>query len=109
MSEVDLEVGQRVHMVMWRDRIPQRVLAGQLGISQPALSMKLRGMRPWSLDDVYVTARVLGVSAHDLMPEFRPQPDGDEPRSVHRQGLEPRTRWLVHRGGIVKSLAKDAA
>lgn len=108
MSDIDHEVGQRVHMIMWRGRIPQRVVASRLGISQPALSMKLRGVRPWSLDEVFTVAGALGVSAHELIPEFTPQPT-DDPSSVRRQGLEPRTRWLVHRIPCVQPACGEAA
>lgn len=58
-------------MYMWRERLPQRAVASRLGLTQGALSLKLRGKRPWHLHEVYEVASILGVEPADLMPPTR--------------------------------------
>jgi predicted transcriptional regulator len=56
--EVDAAVGRRVHMLMWDRHLSQTALAPTLGIDQSALSKKMRGVRPWTLDEL------VAISAH---------------------------------------------
>lgn len=58
----DQVIGDRVHQLMWRAKITQTALAPELGISQAALSHKLRGRRGWSADDLMTLARYFSVS-----------------------------------------------
>jgi len=67
--EADTAVGRRVHMLMWDRQLKQTELAPRLGIEQSALSKKLRGIRPWSLDEVVSVARELRTSVAYLIGE----------------------------------------
>jgi len=88
----DLEIGRRVHMLMWDRQIKQTTLAPMLGIEQSALSKKLRGQRGWSVDELITLADVLHTSVAYLFGEVDETGNliRDEP-FVHPLGLEPRT------------------
>ncbi len=91
----DAAIGERIHQLMWRSRVSQVELARQIGITQPGLSKKLRGERPWYVGELIEAAKLLGTSVSWLFGEASP-PDPQVPggEMVRRQGLEPRTRWL---------------
>ena len=78
----DAVVGERVHQLMWRNHESQTSFAPRLGIGQAALSMKLRGRRGWSTDEVLTVARHFGVSVDYLFGND----DG-----VGTAGIEPTT------------------
>lgn len=76
-ADMDAELGARVHMLLWQQRISQTDAAHALGISQSALSRTLRGERNWRLAEVVGIAHVLGVPAAELLPNplrFRGSP-----------------------------------
>ena len=78
----DQVIGERVHMLMFRGRRTQGWLAEVLGMTQAAVSRKLRGQRPWLASEVLMVAHALDVSVTDLMPEpgqQRPMPPDDGP------------------------------
>lgn len=69
----------------------QGELADYLGISQPAVSFKLKARTPFTLNEVPMVADFFGVSqayvlgmTNDPLEEF----------AVRHVGLEPTTRWL---------------
>jgi transcriptional regulator with XRE-family HTH domain len=68
------QVGELIHHAMWRQRMTQAQVAEALGITQPALSKKIRGSRPWSVDELLRVAEVLGVPVESLLPTNRPNP-----------------------------------
>ena len=84
--DADAEVGRAVHMLMWDRQVKQAELASRLGIQQSALSKKLRGHRPWTVDELLTTAAFLQTSVGYLVGETR-----EEAPMVHPLGLEPRT------------------
>ena len=53
----DQFIGERVHMIQWRDSVPSSVLTARMGISPATLSRKLHGMVHLVVMDA------LGVSA----------------------------------------------
>lgn len=73
-------------MLMWDRQVKQAELASRLGIQQSALSKKLRGHRPWTVDELLTTAAFLQTSVGYLVGEVR-----EEEPMVHPLGLEPRT------------------
>lgn len=76
----DVIVGERVHQVMWRNRVSQVQLADKLGMVQSTLSRKLRGQRPWTLDELLSAAAYLEVPVTDLLPLAGPdEPGGSRP------------------------------
>jgi len=84
-AEIDVLIGQRVHHVLWRRKIPQTELAATLGITQSTLSRRLRGESAWFAGDLVALAETLGVSVGWLF--------GEE-ETVRPKGLEPLTFWL---------------
>jgi len=65
-------VGERVHQVMWRQRVTQTELAAALGVDQAAVNRRLRGKTSWKLHEVFKAAEVLGVEVGELFPNLSP-------------------------------------
>lgn len=76
-------VGRQVHNLLWDKRIRNKQLAAHLGISESTLSKKIRGDRPWTLDEVLSTAEFLDVPLTDLLP-------GAHGSVTHRKALDRR-------------------
>lgn len=76
MSEIDTLIGEAVHRAMWRRRLQQIDVAPRAGMTQSALSKKIRGQRPWSVEDVYRVAWAMEVDPSELLaldaPELEP-------------------------------------
>jgi transcriptional regulator with XRE-family HTH domain len=70
-------VAANIRAEVARAGVRQQDLARALGMSQPAVSDRFRGITAWTLNEVEAVARLLGTTASDL---------------VRHQGLEPRTR-----------------
>jgi transcriptional regulator with XRE-family HTH domain len=51
---------------MGRHRVTQTALAKDLGMGQSALSERLNGLVPWTIDDLYKVAARFGVPVTDL-------------------------------------------
>lgn len=66
---LDAELGRRVAILLWDQKVSQTELSGKLGIDQSALSKKLRGARPWSAREVAVVARELRTTVGYLYGE----------------------------------------
>ena len=76
---LDATIGANVHTLMWRAQHTQTAIANELGMSQAALSLKLRGKRPWYADEIDHLARKYRVAHGDL---FTKLPDDSEPHST---------------------------
>jgi transcriptional regulator with XRE-family HTH domain len=63
----DEALGRAIHHAMWDRRVTQLALARELGIQQSTLSKKLRGERPWSVDELIKVADALHMDARDLL------------------------------------------
>lgn len=55
-------IGERVHQAMWRGQVTQTALGPVLGMTQSALSAKLRGRRAFTADEILYVADIFGVS-----------------------------------------------
>ena len=62
-------VAEEVRAHMARKRISQKIAARALGISQSSMSRRLIGASPFTVDDLYVLARLFGINAADLIGE----------------------------------------
>jgi transcriptional regulator with XRE-family HTH domain len=91
MSAIDAAIGERVHTLMWRVKVPQTELAAELGIDQSALSRRLRGRTSWKATELLYIAERLNVTLESLLPsreeiaaliERTPAAVGDKPRAV---------------------------
>lgn len=78
----DEKLGEAIHQVIWRRKIKQTEFAKSiLGITQPALSRKLRGERPFSAEELGQIADELRLDLNELTPRnftgpFGPDGDG---------------------------------
>ncbi|MCL1871938.1 MAG: helix-turn-helix domain-containing protein [Promicromonosporaceae bacterium] len=85
----DTFVGRRVMLLLWDRHMTQTGLARQLGITQGALSLKLRGVRGWTVDNLRETAIALGTSVAYLVGEVESPvvpPEGFEPSAFCSHG-----------------------
>ena len=90
----DQIIGERVHILMRRDRISQEQLGQALGIAQASASKKLLGQRGWTVDELIAVARFLDVQVTDLLPgnDYAPVLVGrGRVGSARSKGLEPPT------------------
>lgn len=76
-TDVNVLVGELVHQHMWRGKVSQTRMAQILGIGQPAVARKLRGERPFSIDELLAVAEFLDLPITELLPnEGSPRPAG---------------------------------
>ncbi|MFF2274176.1 helix-turn-helix domain-containing protein, partial [Agromyces sp. NPDC058136] len=80
-------IGENVHQLIWRSRSTQKDIAPVLGITQSALSHKLRGARPWYPDEIVAVAGFFGVGVGELFTQGGPAGGwaslgSDSPRST---------------------------
>lgn len=59
--------GDNIAAEMKRRRVSQAKLAAHLGISQAAVSARLRGAVDWRLSEITATAELLGVTVPSLI------------------------------------------
>lgn len=78
MRTVDQEIGERIHGLMWRQRVSQVRLAAALGVTQGAISKKVHGERPWFASELLDVARALNVHVSALLPGL----DDDDPEGA---------------------------
>jgi transcriptional regulator with XRE-family HTH domain len=96
-----MRVATEVRALMARYDIVQLDLQKALGLSQSAVSKRLRGVTPFDVNELDEIARFFGMSLAELIKEAdEPRPNGPTSAgrrsrgSVRREGIEPPTRWL---------------
>lgn len=92
-------VGERVHRLMWRYKIQQIELAPKIGITQSALSRKLRGVRAFGVDELMTVAELLDVEVADLLPTkvYDDGPDPTDPgQSSRPRESNPRPFHMIY-------------
>jgi hypothetical protein len=67
--DIDAELGQRAHMLIWSEGRKQGDVAKQIGMSSGSLGLKLKGQRGWALAEVRALAAELGTSVAYLFGE----------------------------------------
>lgn len=76
-TNVNVLVGELVHQHMWRNKVTQTKLGAHLGVSQPAIAKKVRGERPFTIDELLSVAAYLNLPITDLLPNAEnPHPAG---------------------------------
>ena len=76
---INAVVGELVHQHMWRQKVTQTALARVLGVSQPAIAKKVRGERPFSIDELLTVAAHLDLPITALLPNAgKPDPEGSD-------------------------------
>jgi transcriptional regulator with XRE-family HTH domain len=77
--EVDKIIGENIHRLMWRAQENQTQVAPSLGMSQSALSNKLRGKRPWFASEIEALAERYRVTPGSLFKELPHLDSNQEP------------------------------
>lgn len=97
---MNAQVGELVHQHMWRNKVTQTALAAILGISQPAVARKLRGERPFSVDELLAAAEFLNVAITEFLPNAgNPHQGGPDGGGNADNGLKVRSsNHLSYRG-----------
>jgi transcriptional regulator with XRE-family HTH domain len=67
VDELTLRVSGEVRAWMARRGVKQQDLADRLGITQPSLSMRLRGRTRWTINDLVIVAETLKVPVSVLL------------------------------------------
>lgn len=67
VEELTLLVSREVKAWMARRDVKQDALAKALGITQPSLSMRLRGRTRWTVQDLATVSSVLDVPVSELL------------------------------------------
>ena len=79
--DVDAELGQRAHMLIWSEGRKQGDVARQIGMSSGSLGLKLKGQRGWALAEVKAIASVLNTSVAYLFGESEDSTPGGAPEA----------------------------
>lgn len=82
----DLLVGENIYTLMRRAGMTQAQLAGELGIQQASLSLKIRGKRPWYLRELQRAASVLDTDVAALV-AMLPRLDSNQQPSGYASSL----------------------
>lgn len=83
----DAEVGTRIHMMIWEQKLTQGAVAEEIGIDNGTFGRKLRGERKWALVEVVNVAAVLGTTVGYLLGETPVGPTGLEPMTSTVESL----------------------
>ena len=67
MEQQTLEVSGEVKAWMARRDVKQEALAKALGMTQPSLSMRLRGRTRWTIQDLVIVSNTLDVPVSVLL------------------------------------------
>ena len=67
MEQQTLEVSGEVKAWMARHDVKQEALAKALGMTQPSLSMRLRGRTRWTIQDLVIVSKTLDVPVSVLL------------------------------------------
>jgi transcriptional regulator with XRE-family HTH domain len=67
VDELTLRVSGEVRAWMARRGVKQQEIADRLGITQPSLSMRLRGRTRWTINDLVIVAETLKVPVSVLL------------------------------------------
>ena len=67
VEQQNLEVSGEVKAWMARRDVKQEALAKALGMTQPSLSMRLRGRTRWTIQDLVIVSKTLDVPVSVLL------------------------------------------
>lgn len=62
-------MGRNVRAEMARADVSQSTLASMIGLSQPAISKRLRGEVPFDINEAHLIAKALSVDVARLLPK----------------------------------------
>ena len=90
MDELSLRVAAEVRAWMARRGVRQETLAIQMGLSQSALSMRLRGRTRWTINDLAAVSEALDVQMATLL---APRPATEPARKNRSSRSASTTPW----------------
>lgn len=76
---VDFVIGENVHRLMWRNQDTQKSIGQMLGLTQSALSLKLRGKRPWFASEIDQLAKHYRKTRDELFTQLLDLDSNQEP------------------------------
>lgn len=88
-------VGERVHQALWRRKITQTQFAPMLGVTQSALSRKMRGERAFGVDELLDISAYLDIPVTELLPT-RKDPHPEDPDGGPMSRLTESNRRPFH-------------
>ncbi len=78
-ANLDQVIGANIHTLMWRNQDSQSKIAPMWGMTQAALSLKLRGKRPWFAAEIDAAARHYRVTRDALFMKLLDLDSNQEP------------------------------
>ena len=90
--DVDVEIGRRVHQLMWDQHVTQTVFADRVSMDQSSVAKRLRGKLGWNARQLLSAAAALNTTVGYLVGETEnPHQSPDEGLGVGPAGIEPTT------------------
>lgn len=96
VSVIDFTIGENVDTMRRRSGLTTAALGERFGVSASAMSLKLRGQRSWSAQDLHDASRLFSVRIAVLIGE-EPLPDPSAPAVVSDFAVARAKRSLVRR------------
>lgn len=79
IEDVNVEIGRRVHQLMWDRHVSQTEFGKRIGMDQSSVAKRLRGNLGWSATHIKQAAAALDTTAAYLFGETaNPEPTGPE-------------------------------
>lgn len=69
--QLDAEIGERVHVMMWREGITLKAMASRIGVDPTGLGKKLKGRSGFAAQEIADLAAILDVSVAHLFGETK--------------------------------------
>lgn len=91
-STWSLVVAGNVRALMARRGVNQQRIAQVLGLSQTAVSKRLRGVTPWDVNEMGTLADAFGVPITALLEGLPRLDSNQQPAGFRLPGYRPRTR-----------------
>ena len=90
------EVGKNLRVIAWEKRITQTELGNAIGLGNAAVSKKMRGEAPITVDELMKMARLLDVEPGQLLPRL----DSNQQPSGYTSSLVGRPVMVHGWGGL---------
>jgi len=103
---LDQTIGANIHTLMWHAQESQSRVAPLWGMSQAALSLKLRGKRPWFADEIDAAARHFQVTRDALFTKL-PDLDSNQEPTGSSSGLALLDDYRVKKIEAHTAIASD--
>lgn len=106
-ATMDTIIGENVYMLMFRNGMKQTELALKLGMTQGALSRKLRGDRPWYSDEIKDAADTFGLRVDRLFVKLPDLDSNQEPIGFESAAVSSLEEFRAAKMAAHSSVATD--